>query len=337
MKYVPIIKSKVGELTAIENLLEDLKSDIVPLIEILPDKNTARVNSYADTLIKNLLKGLKDVTLVYIDLSYYPSISDGIPKKIMKALRSKGITIIPVISPNSRVEAVELFLELGLNENGVCLRFKTAFSDAETIAENIAKMKKAVSIKSNKKIDFMVDFEYITQGDYNHKANSYKSIHEKVVKGADFRNVIVAGGSFPRDLTGMDADTVEEIKRLEWDVWTRIKRHSDEIVYSDYANIHPLYDPFAEAFIGSCSIKYSRKYVFVVHRGQRPDTHPDGSGQYRSKANELVNSDNFAGSEYSWGDGQIQKCADGEIGPGNAGNWVKYTVNHHFTMCLDLL
>lgn len=149
----------------------------------------------------------------------------------------------------------------------------------------------------------------------------------------EWASVTLAAGSFPENLAQFSPGA-HVVRRIEWDVWRAVDAAiPDQILYGDYATLHPL--PVEEALDPrtmnpSASVRYTREDTWLVLRGEGT-RNPRGRGfaQFRDHAETLVRRPEYRGEAFSFGDARIARIARGEEKPGNFETWVTIGVNHH--------
>lgn len=132
ISYVPILKTKRAEFSAINQLSQQVKSKFIPLFEIepvaldpdlgTPDKS---YNDHLNDFGKKLLVPCSEFPIVYIDgiLVEDQFISTGDVYPIINAIgqaRAAGLHIVPVSSPTRDVNYLNAIDNLVQEE--VCLR-----------------------------------------------------------------------------------------------------------------------------------------------------------------------------------------------------------------------
>jgi hypothetical protein len=196
---------------------------------------------------------------------------------------------------------------------------------------------------SESQVSILLDFGLVDENNYNNYAALAINTIQAIPNSKDFDNIIIASGSFLENLGSLTpAGRVYRLQRYEWNIWnliiTQLKQNN--IKYSDYGIKYPYY---AEAnFQGSCSIKYTVESEYVIYRGEISSNHKDGNGQYIAFSERLVNSNDYLGEEFSWGDEKIifyaqQDLKDPKKKTGNATSWVEISQNHHLTLIHSLL
>ncbi|HUX56072.1 MAG TPA: hypothetical protein VMV77_03810 [Bacteroidales bacterium] len=253
-------------------------------------------------------------------------------------MEENEINFIPVIHPNSAEGYLDL-LQDGNNNNGLCIRIKTPVNRPEDLITTINTTLEKFDIEESE-IDLLIDLQYIDNGDsLAHHKSTFFRFYNSLPRFKSFRRIILSAGSFPIDVNRFKVNRISRIPRIEESLWNIIKRDLADapLNYGDYGNIHPIYNPLSQAYEGSCTIKYTSDTEFYIFRGKKASNCEEGSGQYHKKSKELISCPVYDGRDFSWGDEHIYKCVNREITSGNAGTWVKYTLNHHFMKILSLL
>lgn len=347
--YMPILKGKAGEFIALKNLSSTVKKSIMPLIEIDPvdiDLETGlakkNYNDHLNGYFKKFTDIGTDISNYLIDASLideeHISPEDVDPlENILTQLAENKIKATPVINLYCP-EWYRASLKKNI-DNSLGLRV----TPLDLLAsDDINRLLKELKI-TKEETYLIIDFEYVED------ENSYiKNLH-KAVKAIqdlkDWKAVIIAAGSFPMDMTGIDRGT-STTTRIEWKAWNSLIQHSTidrEFIYSDYAVQHPEFrrlevDP---RFISmTASIRYTGQEDFVVIKGKNVRQY--GFEQFGDHSQVLVKHPEYSGKDFSEGDLQIYTYAEkrdqGEIkGFGNATTWRWIGTNHHITLVVSQL
>jgi hypothetical protein len=336
IKYVPILRGKPGEFSALQNLEEQVINEICPFIQFIPDTNPKRVGNYLDKLTVELANAWNfEGNLIYFDTSFLqdtPFISE-----LIRKLEESEINFIPVIHPNSTQGYLDLIRDR--NNNGFCLRIKTPIYRPDKLIKTFDTILGKYDVKESE-IDLLIDLQYIDNEDnLAHYKRTFFRYYNFLTRPKRFRRIILGAGSFPVDINRFKVNRISRIPRIEGSLWNVVKHDlaDTHLTYGDYGNIHPIYNPLSKVYEGSCSIKYTSDTEFFIFRGMKASKVEEGSEQYHRKSKELISCPVYEGKDFSWGDEHIYKCANREITSGNVGTWVKYTLNHHLMKILDLL
>ncbi len=335
--YVPVLKWRKGEKLALRNLPDRLQKLIIPLIELVNDEG-----DNPEDLPNDISKFWHRTA--YLDVRHRPK---SFARRALDNIVSNNqdIDIIPVVSLNSQQIIMEGIKNVvGAYNNGFALRIIIKQDlDFSLFIEEVKLKLKYFAIAKNK-VDLIVDFGYL-EG----KTQTYKTVLEKIadtISFDDWRNVIVAAGSFPPNLEGFRPNEDNLLNRTELELWKKNKTICGRnIVYSDYTVRNP--DNISKGFSrGSISVRYTLENDFQVFRGTQEDK-PFKYLVHAMNIRELY-SDAYSES-YCWGDeaitekaNQLKRCLDsgtnpetyGELSPGNSTGWVAWSVNHHITVVL---
>jgi T4 beta protein len=344
--YVPVLKGKEGEFAALEELSADVKAQIMPLIEIpaVPyDYANERPAKDLDEHIRNIAQRIFRCWQsgpLYLDSPWFgedEKISGG-PLAIAAVLadcRKLGVNAVPVISRTSSAEYKNAAAEYSsLTDLGACIRLLV--EDFEEDIDVDAEVEQLIRNFEGDaaKIDLLLDLEDLG-ADENRALLVARYVLSMAPNPSQWRRVIVAGASFPEDLSDVGAETIATLPRREWDVWRALQRKPaklprKDLVYGDYAIAHPIpkeIDP--RVMLMSANIRYTASNWLVI-KGRNVRHY--GFDQYFELCKVLVGRAEYSGRDFSWGDRYIDDCAAGMIGPGNATTWRKVGTNHHLTL-----
>lgn len=335
-KYFPILLSKAGELTALSKLSQNVKDEMSPILQVLPD-STENIKKFVSEW------NFADNEL-FLDFSLYGADLSTI-RRFISDLVSLNMNVVPVLQSNSEdiyIDVLErLFLDGEIEKIG--FRFSNNSGGFIDINDNIDEMLSTLSI-SESQVSLILDFGLVDENNYNTFAALAINLIRQINNSADYDNLIVASGSFLENLTSLTPPgRLYKLQRYEWDIWNSILAQSEianNIRYSDYGTKYPYY---TEAnFQGSCSIKYTTETEYAIYRGELSGNHQHGNGQYITFANRLLNSNDYSGETFCWGDERVEFYARQDLNDpkkktGNAGKWVEISQNHHMTLIHSLL
>lgn len=347
--YTPIIKSRKGEMIALSHLTEEVKSQVSPVVEVVP----------GGTNSANYVDRLKDIWVfqnnqVFIDPQIYLDVMSSSEEVRMadmvdiviadlRNLRNNGVNAIPVVRLNSIPLYINSLIELkraGMLDQ-ICLRIPTDLIDRRVNA-NITAILNAFGFQPEN-VHLLFDFQNVNDENYMVKVNTTGFMLAALTDRERFQSIIIASGSFLKDLSELGANTITELRRVEEIVFNELLREEDLnglIRYGDYCTRYPIYDPEGQAFSPSCSVKYTTTHGYRIHRGIKAGNHELGNGQFNEQSEVLVEDAEYDGPDFSWGDREIYEHANREEltdQPGNAGTWVAISVNRHITKIVHLL
>lgn len=158
-----------------------------------------------------------------------------------------------------------------------------------------------------------------------------------------WRNFVVTGGAFPKDLSVYRKNERHSIQRLEWISWRdqAVALSSDTRLpnFSDYTVQHArcvAKRPGRMRY--SASIRYTIDDSWMVMRGE--DAFKKGGPgfhQYPDLAIMLCDLPQYCGEGYSSGDRYIKEISLQTAETGAAPQWLQAGINHHMTFVVRQL
>ncbi|AFE57666.1 hypothetical protein Q7S_07110 [Rahnella aquatilis HX2] len=365
ISYVPILKTKRAEFSAISQLSQYVKSKFIPLFEIepvaidpdlgTPDKS---YNDHLNDFGRKLSTSCSAFPVIYIDgiLIEDQFISSGDLYPITNAIgqaRAAGLHIVPVSSPTRNVNYLNEIDKLVQDE--ICLRLTvTDLANPQLISRYVSRLNIPYQ-----NIDVVIDLrDSIT--DDNLQSGQSQTLAAGLINNLQylnsFRRVILAGGSFPVDLSQISIGVYSQ-PRLEWLLWQALHTGSvliRQVIYSDYGVQHPDYTRLATRFPSvSASVRYTGNDYFWVFRGKKANQY--GYEQYGAHSADIVVHSDYSGPQFSTGDQDIYDYAQvyaqylhnqNQTPPpnpssyykfGSAEVWRRIGQNHHITKVVDQL
>ncbi|MES2486015.1 MAG: hypothetical protein V4581_08745 [Bacteroidota bacterium] len=335
--YFPTLLSKSGEFKALSHLSHNVKSNISPIIQVLNDS--------FDKTKKYLINSWSfKHNSILIDFSLSQNVNIEHKRNLLENLLSNDVNIIPVIDSNTPKDLIQHIKDLADNQavKKIGIRFSNETGGLININSFINNSSETLGI-NKEDISIILDLGYVEAHNFNMLATLAIKTILSIESYESYENIIVASSSFLNNLSSLSpAGRLYRLPRYEWNIWLQIQNNiqSINIKYSDYGTKHPI---FSQApFAGTCSIKYSGENEYIIYRGELSANHPEGNGQYIIFADKLINTNDFPGKDYSWGDLQIFEYANENLKnpkrkTGNAESWVTISQNHHITLMENLL
>jgi hypothetical protein len=350
--YVPILKGREGEYSALEALEPDVRARLLPLIEIpsvpfdFPNEAPAKtLDAHVSPIPDRLKRCWGNARPLLLDMPWFGDgerLADGSMAlgRVLEGCSLLGLAVVPVVAKSSSAGYLEAAgAHAGRYGTGICLRLEEQdFADDVNIDTEIGAMLTALGGLRPEAVDVLIDLDDLEQN-----AGRVNLVARYVLSSLPelpWRNVILAGASFPEDLSDVDARSVATLPRLEWSLWTGLKtwasRHRPGLVYGDYAIANPRIRELDPRLMRmSASIRYTVPDAWLVLKGRNVRQH--GFEQYFDLCQALVAQPAYCGPDFSWGDFYIAECAARRTGPGNATTWRKVGTNHHLTLVTQTL
>lgn len=337
IKYYPILKWKAGEKRALQALTPET-SHISPIIEIV---------DYQD--INNILKSfldLKNIKRFYIDTSYIEEEECNYKKEIIKQASSIYVNLFPIFTYDEFFTHAESFLNF-CSDFLVKIPVPQDFDreDYDTIFERL----KVWEGKNNASLSILLDAGLIVDKvNANRQFSELKSILSNNLNHNKFEKIIVCLTSFPEDISKIQAGGVEYYYRYDIRIFEKLLESIDDdlktrLCFSDYG-----VTKYTETELDFSKlrhsplpkVRYTTNENYWVLKGKRDSITKKMEINYQIMAQTIVNSNNFYGKDYSFGDLEIFERAQGhkinnpeeKVGPGNNTNWVTIAANHHITV-----
>ncbi len=337
-RYFPILLSKTGELIALSRLTQNVKDEISPVMQILPD-------SYDKVENFGLTNWAFPDNELFLDFSLCNPFDRIASRNLIRNLVTGGVKVVPVMQNNSDANYITLLQRLvaGGAVTDICIHFSADNGGFNSINVEANNLLRTLAISRNE-ASILLDFGFVDNHNYNEVALSAINIITGITRKQDYNSIIVAASSFPKNLSALTPPgRVYRLQRYEWDIWRNIIAQpgfNEVVKFGDYGTKYP--SPSEAKFQGTCSIKYTLEDEYLIYRGEISSNHAHGNGQYIIFADRLVSSADYYSAAFSWGDAQISYYAGQPLAPvrgftGNATTWVTISQNHHITLLHSLL
>lgn len=345
--YVPLLKGKEGELSALEELASDVRANVTPLIEVprvpydfVNERPSRSIDQHVGGLAERLNRAWSGGR-AYLDLSVFSDeerMGDGrLPlDAVLGDCRENSLIVAPVLSLESTDDVLAVARShINACGSGACIRLRVSdFEDDESDPNNQVDHVLESLQAAPQVVDLLLDLEAL-EGDSARNVLVARSVLQMLPRAGQWRSQILAASSFPSDLSDVDAATVRHLPRREWELWMSLQRRPKQLptpfVFGDYAIAHPVpteLDPRTMRM--SASIRYTANDSWLVVKGRNVRQY--GFEQYFELCRTLVARPEYSGRAFSWGDRFIDDCAFERSGPGNATTWRKVGTNHHITL-----
>ena len=338
--YVPLLRTKAAEWTALRELTDDIRQRITPCLEVLP-RELARWSDTNDNLPHAVRRFAIEIRRnwgprpIIVDTSHLTPIA----RPAMLALLAQAATMYG-ISPTWVLQLDEDAATYAAARQAVAsktLRVALGVDYGELAKDNAADRIDSPLDNlgiSPAEADLLVDYGVtdVTPPDYEWLADSVPHV-------ATWGELVVVGGAFLPNLYGLTVGTRIHPRWdwLHWESWARVIRHTSTRlpVFSDYTIQHAVFSEPIEGSNPSASIRYAARDYWLITRGEalwdrrkRQSRHE----QYYGNAQLLTGHQEYTGAEYSFGDRYIDEVARRRTGPGTPKTWLAAGINHHMTL-----
>ena len=354
--YVPALKWKQGEQSALKPLDAAQKSRLLPIAE-LPDRpfdwQKGKYKKSWDKHLDDVAKATSTVWGAEHEIAFDQQIGDaetlsGKPGTVWEylfdRLWSANVNAIPVLSTlaSATEQAALLNIVRRWKRTRWLLRYRSeAHGQVPTAAHVVSWFSNAIGVLGAKSedVDVVLDLGHVDAGS-RALAASTAQVLKAVGNLGRWRQMTLLTGAFPVNLAGIQKGT-KQISRLDWDLYKRVVARPEledvGVAFGDYGITHV--DAFEEdprKLRMSANLRYTHWRDWHVLKGK--NTRDFGFGQYKDLCDLLVNLPIFMGSSFSYGDANFERLAtDPIIGPGNATHWRRDATNHHIHVVLHQL
>lgn len=352
--YVPIVRWRPAERRAIEKLYPEDRSGITPLIEFIMPPPKTDENDYKKILEDSKGKFLRNLSgiakesikcwrtdPIFVDVHLLDGdIRAHALEQILSSTSNSEIFSIPVtyVIPIMCTEADATVRNIAVKfakegARGLCIRIDESHLQDQNFQNIIENFVKENELRVEY-IDILIDLKIIDESKNPQSIIEWLSNIPHIEK---WRSFILAGGSFPKDLSDFEKHGHYPIKRLDWNLWKEIagnKLLKRKPVFSDYTIQHPIHYGYILRANTSASIRYTNDDQWEIMRGEGL-RNEKGAGfkQYPTQAQLLVQQPFFRGADYSFGDTYIaEKAKPKTETTGNPQTWLTAGINHHITL-----
>ena len=347
MRYVPILKGKQGELDALRNLSVRARTNVLPLVEVVPsgvsDRDPEAQQLTCDKLVAKLAARWNDAPIlidgVYLDYSLRSSKGSGILKYTVDEARAAGIGAIPVVRLSDSSDAIA---EVGRFHQENACGFAVRISD-DDLAEDPEELDVALtslfesSGLTERDADLILDAGPV---DSDLGASGIARFMMTLIRGLAniqlWRSVTVAGGAFPLDLTEFTPWTIGVRPRFDADMYLAVTSRRLPVTpdFGDYAVAHPSLQ-LGPAFSPPPQLRYATAGTWLVLKGRKND--PNGNHQFYDICDAVAAHPDFAGAALGSADARIADPRGNGSGPGNGTIWRQIGTTHHIDLVTQRL
>lgn len=339
--YVPILKTKQGEMSAVRNLDSESKLRITPFFDVHryvnlnPQKKDKTPEEHLNTVLSNLQKSWsedQDFFLDTYDLKLDYLMTDGTHPVCYLYQRLKDLDMKPILCVGTDRDDNHAKSIKSCSPDYVCLRIHhEELDDLDELKSDVDELLSALELEKENVI-LLIDFRNLGTKSEDDVCNSITDFAQ-TFDLRDWREFIFSSSSFPENMTKIQPNSTVIFDRVELNIWKRLAQGDSALyrtpIYSDYGINHPdkqEIDPKVVTAAGK--IRYTIPEGWLVIRGHSLKTGKKFK-QYHDLAAALVIRAEFMGKNYSWGDNFIHECSEKISTSGNLPKWVAIDTNHH--------
>lgn len=377
MKYVPSLKWKAAELTALTKTDPNQRKEIVPLAEVvLPSVNTldkkTGTRKSDEQIHQEMVLKLKAERVVEIPEEFESAWEGGVVyldvtlihdeqrttelkcftlKAIAEGCQSKKVTVVPVVNVADSTEIITTAggLVSSCIAKEVCIRVTSSgLKDVSALNTKLSEVLTDLGI-THIQAHLLIDLKYLepTVLDYDDLFAAAQSISSLT----EYKEFIFAAGAFPVDMSKFNSDDNPCLAtRLDWKKWCENVSKGNLVrkpTYSDYAIRHPYYSDSLQFMDPTSTLKYTAQSDWMIFKDQKRNF-----GAYLANASVLVGLQEFKDSTnnklgvFSYGDQYVvdkanhflKYATDPSIkGTGRNQDWIAAGISHHNALVMHQL
>lgn len=370
-KYVPILKWKRAEQSALRDLTDSRKDVIMPIIElVMPKPKQAIAEEYHDAALA-LLTDEKIADYVnsidkswgkrpfFLDFTWiYKEAKEKTTRKAIDSAISEGLKVVPVINMFDDATLIDTVLEKR-NEHSLDVALRISGLDLEDMGKLNRRLTTYLGLPHSQKntTHLIVDLKELPD---EAACMKYAVASQGIIHLDGWKSLTLASGAFPVDLSECSREEPTLLPRNDWLRW---KKFADTLpkrvpTFADYGIRHPLYFESHLVLHPTTSIKYTLTDSWIVYKGKVRKF-----GDYLANASTLTTTEDYLGENYSAGDMYIKERADHfsswaaikleeemrakdedrtgkpvkskATGTGSTETWLSAGFNHHMSVAAD--
>lgn len=337
MTYVPILKGKAGELSALEHATPEVWSSMRPVVELVP--NPELVRDLLETFSDRVMDAVPQGRVLTVDCGALPTSRvlegdlGGPMARLTESLGLRKVLLCPVVrstdSDEVLAEAADASAQHGC---GACLRVPVP--DGPLLQdEQIERLLDLLDVGPGD-IDLLLDAGPVQT------AATAERLADSTVRALSalsrwpWRRQCVAAGAFPVNLTGFPRGEATPVVRQEARLWQRVVERwqgGSSLEFGDFGVTHPRI-PEPSRGTPDPNMRYTSDgtwQVFVY-----PRILP-GNDDFFTLSHDLVSSPYWppGGAGTSWGDARLLECATRQRPKAGGGTqWRAWATSHHLAV-----
>ena len=327
-RYVPLIRTKAGEATALHHLTAAAKQRMLPVFHLTTVVPT--------TFMPKLVAAWAGrPTAVDGTWNFGQTNTTTAFSALINGLRSGGVLAFPCIEVGAAPGYLAAVSAAMVAAPALGVAVKVRLGQISQLQTWIA------SAQLNpQSIDLIISAGHVP--DFGQGVlDPVISQHLASIPSLGWRSVTLAASAAPRDFSSLSLG-VNVVPRLDWQLWQAVHHSAPgQLDYGDFGTGHPdLTDvPGIAMASATVSVKYTLDNSWLMIKG-RPTTGQHAipmSVQYRGHSQALNASMGFGGLVGCWGDGRIQQIATTAPNSGGRATWVEIAMNRHLSLVADRL
>ncbi|MYB06639.1 MAG: hypothetical protein F4Y24_09835 [Gemmatimonadetes bacterium] len=334
--YVPVLKVKRAEKSALQLVAFDLREQVTPLLEIVEwrkGKKKPTLASHLDTAFKDLAKSLVMYPRCFLDARELAPQGPLAAELVFTRAVGAGIPFIPVTGIN-RADASAA---LSNRDHGLAIRLTRDEFETGSLSSSLLAFMTRHNIEVED-TDLILDLgpveDMVTEGVIRFATQFLGDVPYP----SRWRTLTLSASAFPKSMGIVDRHSHAVVARTEWLAWKRLRDRGQPVrlpTFSDCAIQHPAgvegFDP--RMMQVSAAVRYALDDSWLLIKGESTKTNP-AKKQFPVLAKRLAYAHlhgHFHGVSHCEGCASIKRAADGQPRLGSAEVWRRIGTVHHIT------
>ena len=329
LPYVPVLRWKGAEISAVRDLTNAQRAQIKPLFEFVP-------KAFSKLLVERAvaLKAREVATNWGLDQPCFidPNLLGSSVAAAVYALLDKEeyLTATLVTGLQPRLHPHLLRDLKSVKKHGLAIRVSVhEFRQAgwrKALVDLLADLQFQPT-----EIDLVIDYGLLAS-----VPDGFELVMNAVMALGAWRMVVLLAGSFPSDLSKLRKNDEHVLPRLEWKGYVGFVQQGGKAAFGDYTIQHAVFEEHEGRGMNfSASIRYTHYGSWFIMRGE--SIQAAGAEQWPAHAQLLCEKGEFRGKDFSAGDAYISTMAAQQENNGTAKDWLSAGINHHIVVTVDQL
>ncbi|MFE3860832.1 beta family protein [Streptomyces goshikiensis] len=338
LAYVPILKGKAGEFSALEHVTPAVRSCIRPVMELVPDPD---VRDVLETFCDRAMDAVPQGSVLTVDSGALPTVqvlegdAGGPMARLSESLGLRGVAMRPVVRYTDPQHVLaEASQAIALHQSGVCLRVPIAVDTSEPVPNHgqIRGLLRVLRLEPEE-VDLLIDAGPVDSSVTRDRLADRALATLRALSWWRWRRECVAAGAFPANLTGFPRGQATPVARRDAQLWLKVLSgcQGRSLDFGDFGVTHPRM-PVKSRGTPDPNMRYTTPddWQVLVYPRVRA-----GNDDFFTLSADLVDSSHWpvTGARTSWGDARLKECAMRQRSKAGGGTeWRAWATSHHLAV-----
>ena len=329
--YVPILRWKKGEQGALKHMDAGDRQRFLPVLEVQNLEQGAAQPKLTEQMVQ--CAGVDFPIAVDLSDAYNGPVPHNGLADVCHRLTAAGVEAWPTVRATAALADLSGLVQLkGFPAVVIRARAGVQVPELDVV---IASVRRACGRRTA--LYLVLDLYALGDRDPATTAASISGVVAHYCADPTLTQVIVAGGSFPMSLAGLNQGINNLLLRREVAIWKALRAISgcEDAVFGDYGvtNPEPLEEIDPTRLNPAAAIRYALTSHWRVIRGSGVKSKGKGGmKQYNGLCQLLLIHPDYSGKTYSFGDDRYHHHAQPGASSGNYMTWRRDATSHHLVL-----